>query len=182
MSIYIALLRGINVSGHNKIKMAELRKVLEEAGLTDVQTYIQSGNILFRSELSADVLRERIEGIIHTAFGLTITVVLRTAEEWERIIAECPYAEVPLGEVDSIHLTCLTEEAAPKAVSLLANCDREDDEYTVCGREIYFLFRRRIVDSKLAAAMQKLGKISTTRNWNTVRKLSEMARALQEKG
>ncbi|MET3287586.1 UNVERIFIED_CONTAM: uncharacterized protein (DUF1697 family) [Brevibacillus sp. OAP136] len=180
MTTYIALLRGINVSGHNKIKMAELKRTMEGLGLLQVQTYIQSGNVLFRSQENPQFLREQIEGSIKEAFGFSITVVLRTAEELERIIADCPYADIPLAEGETIHVTSLTGPPSQKAVDILANSEREQDEYQIHGSEIYFLFRQRILDSKLAKSMQKLGDQVTTRNWNTINKLSAMAKAMEE--
>ncbi|HWT27454.1 MAG TPA: DUF1697 domain-containing protein, partial [Mobilitalea sp.] len=78
MTIYIALLRGINVGGKNMIKMAELKRVLEALGLIDVQTYIQSGNLLFRSEEDEKSLSEKLQDEIKTAFGVSIPVILRT--------------------------------------------------------------------------------------------------------
>lgn len=179
MVIYIALLRGINVSGHNKIKMAELRSTLEALGLSQVQTYIQTGNVLFKSEESQEQLRLRIEDAIKANFGISITVVLRTAEELERIIANCPYADVNLAKGESIHVSVLTEAPPQKVVDLLASSERNNDKYHIHGREIYFLFRQSILDSKLAKNMQKLGNAATTRNWNTMNKVAALAKAMQ---
>ncbi|OPA78342.1 cytoplasmic protein [Paenibacillus selenitireducens] len=178
MTIYIALLRGINVSGHNKIKMTDLKNICENMGLTHVKTYIQSGNVLFKSGDEPKVLRQRIEEGIQSAFGISITVVIRTADEVERIIADCPYAGVPLEKGHSIHVSCLTEAPPQKVVDLLANSERNRDEYHIHGCEIYFLFRQSISDSKLAKNLQKLGNTATTRNWNTMNKLDELAKAL----
>ncbi|MCK0129900.1 DUF1697 domain-containing protein [Flavobacteriaceae bacterium F08102] len=88
---YIALLRGINVGGHKKIKMAELRQALESSGLTNVQTYIQSGNITLQSEVSPTSLEAHIKKIIHTRFFFEVPVVIRTAEEWRHIVQKVPY-------------------------------------------------------------------------------------------
>ncbi|HDX9590356.1 TPA: DUF1697 domain-containing protein [Bacillus pseudomycoides] len=179
MVIYIALLRGINVSGHNKIKMAELRSTLETLGLSQVQTYIQTGNVLFKSDESKEQLRLRIEDAIRTNFGISITVILRTADELERIIVECPYADVPLAEGESIHVSVLTEAPPQKVVDRLASSERNNDEYYIHGHEIYFLFRQSILNSKLASNMQSLGNTATTRNWNTINKVAALAKAMQ---
>ncbi|WP_127483532.1 DUF1697 domain-containing protein [Paenibacillus ehimensis] len=179
MTIYIALLRGINVSGHNKIKMAELKRALEAMGLHRVQTYIQSGNVLFESEEGPETLRQRIEEEIRAVFGISITVVLRTAGELERIVAECRYANIPLTEGESIHVSIWTEAPPQKVVDLLSASERDIDEYHIHGREIYFLFRQSILDSKLAKHLHKLGDTATTRNWNTMNKLAALAKAMQ---
>ncbi|MGG2015706.1 DUF1697 domain-containing protein [Bacillus sp. S10(2024)] len=181
MVIYIALLRAINVSGHNKIKMAELRSTFETLGLSQVQTYIQTGNVLFKSDESKEQLRLRIEDAIRTNFGISVTVILRTADELERIIAECPYADVPLAEGESIHISILTEAPPQKIVDRLASSERNNDEYHIDRRVIYFLFRQSILDSKLAKNMQSLGNTATTRNWNTINKVVALAKAMQDK-
>ncbi|MFD3449974.1 DUF1697 domain-containing protein [Microbacteriaceae bacterium 4G12] len=180
MGIYIALLRGINVSKHNRIKMAELKHTLEMMGLSRVQTYIQSGNVLFESAEDIDSLRLQIEGEIKTTFGFSITVVLRTAEEFKEIITNCPYTSVPLAEGESIHVSILTEEPQKKVIELLSESERDNDEYYIHGREIYFLFRQSILDSKLAQNFQKLGNSATTRNWNTIMKLAALLKGMQE--
>ncbi|MCP1122066.1 DUF1697 domain-containing protein [Bacillus sp. 3103sda1] len=179
MTIYIALLRGINVSGHNKIKMAELRHMLETMGLNRVQTYIQTGNVLFESAEDIESLRSRIENEIKTVFGISITVVLRTSMEFENIIEHCPYTDVPLAKGESVHVSILTEEPQPKVVELLSNSERDNDEYYIHGREIYFLFHQSMLDSKLAKNLQKLGNTATTRNWNTINKLAALLKAMQ---
>ena len=179
MTIYIALLRSINVSGHNKIKMAELRCTMEAIGLSRVQTYIQSGNVLFESEEGPEQVRLRIENEIRTVFGISSTVILRTTEELEQILAASPYAGVTLAKGESIHVSLLNEVPPQKAVDFLEGSERENDEYYIHGRDIYFLLRQSILDSKLAKSMQKLGDIATTRNWNTINKLAALARAMQ---
>ncbi|QJD87280.1 DUF1697 domain-containing protein [Cohnella herbarum] len=173
MTIYIALIRGINVGGHNKVPMAELRKAYEAIGLNRVQTYIQSGNVLFESEKSADTLRPMLEQAIAETFGISVTVAMRTAEQWERIVANCPYGKDGLLEGESIQVTILTESPSPKAIAALeANKGDGTDEYFVHGLEIYFLFRRSVLDSKLANSMNKLGNTATSRNMNTINKLA----------
>ncbi|MDF2677276.1 MAG: hypothetical protein K0Q97_1594, partial [Bacillota bacterium] len=89
MTIYIALLRGINVGGKNVIKMAELKRAFEEIELCEVKTYIQSGNVLFKSNQEEELLRKKIEMKIEENFGFSIIVVLRTIAELEQIILNC---------------------------------------------------------------------------------------------
>ncbi|MCG7408277.1 DUF1697 domain-containing protein [Paenibacillus sp. ACRRX] len=179
MNTYIALLRGINVSGHNKIKMAELKHTLETGGLHRVQTYIQSGNVLFQSDDDADTLRLIIEGLIQRVFGISITVIIRTAAEFAHIVAACPFAGILLSKGESIHVSVLTEAPSQKVVDLLSTSERAQDEYAIHGKEIYFLFRQSILDSKLAKNLQKLGNTATTRNWNTIQKLDSLAKTMQ---
>ncbi|RAV21130.1 DUF1697 domain-containing protein [Paenibacillus contaminans] len=179
MAIYIGLLRGINVGGKNKIKMADLKSSLETMGLSRVQTYIQSGNVLFESEEEAETLTKRIELEIKTVFGIAAAVVLRTAPELERIIASCPFDANALSEGESIQLTLLTETPAQEKIALLSEGKSDIDEFRIAGLEIYLLFRQSVLDSKLAANLQKLGSIATTRNWNTIVKLDSLAKAME---
>ncbi|WP_239618763.1 DUF1697 domain-containing protein [Cohnella mopanensis] len=177
MTIYIALIRGINVGGNNKVPMAELKKAYEAIGLNRVQTYIQSGNVLFESEESANMLRPKLEQAIEETFGINVTVALRSAEQWERIVANCPYGREALLEGASIQVTVLTEPPSPKAIAAL-EASKDVDEYHIHGLEIYFLFRRSMLDSKLAKSLTKLGNTATSRNMNTMNKLAELAKKM----
>jgi uncharacterized protein (DUF1697 family) len=178
MTIYIALIRGINVGGKNKVPMAELKRALEAIGLGKVQTYIQSGNVLFESADEAESLRQRIEGEIHKVFGIAATVVLRTAEQLKRIIANCPYSASSLLEGESIQVSVLTEAPSQKAMDILSAHGTDIDEYHIHGEEIYFLFRQSVLDSKLAKNLQRLGGSVTSRNWKTLVKLDTLVQEM----
>nr|WP_236587746.1 DUF1697 domain-containing protein [Tumebacillus amylolyticus] len=176
---YLALLRGINVGGNKKIKMAELKQLLETNGLGRVQTYIQSGNVLFESEEDPLALQTKIETEIKNAFGFSVAVILRTADELKRVIADCPYSPDSLAEGDSIHVTFLGEEPSEKDLEKLSAGANEFDEYQILGREIHIWYRQRILDSKLTNQLQKLKVPASSRNWNTVTKLAEMMQAME---
>jgi len=180
MTIHVALLRGINVSGHNMIKMAELRKALEAMGLRRVQTYIQSGNVVFEADAGAQELEEQIHQQIQEGFGLTVSVMVRTAEEFAGIMANCPYAFEALTEGQSLHVSMLSELPAEAQLQRLPAWESAVDEYTIVGREIYQLYRRSILDSKLGAHLNKIQIPATARNWKTMLKLEAMIQALQE--
>lgn len=180
MAIYIALLRGINVGGKNKIKMLDLKKMLEQLELHQVQTYIQSGNVLFASE-ETDVaaLRQRIEDGINHHFEISTPVILRTAAEWKAILRECPYQPSTSEEGKRVQITLLVNPAESKVHEILSSGASEEDEFIVSGREIYFLFRQPVNASRLADNVQKLGKEVTSRNWNTIKKLDVLIDAMQ---
>jgi uncharacterized protein (DUF1697 family) len=178
MTIYIALLRGINVGGNNMIKMSELKRTFETLGLNRVQTYIVSGNILFESEEGSESLRKRIEQEIKTVFGISLTAILRTAKELKQIIENCPYASDSLSEGERIQVSLLTETLSQKQIDILS--DKNDiDEFHIHGQEIYFLYRQSILDSRLAKNLQKLGGVVTSRNWNTMNKLVVLTEAMK---
>lgn len=178
MTIYIALLRGINVGKNNRIKMADLKSLLETMGLEKVKTYIQSGNVLFEANDQAPQLSQRLEEEIGKTFRFPVPVILRTAEEYERIIRECPYSMESLKEGESIQLAFLADEPTQEKIEYLRNFNSEPDECLINGKEVYFFLRQSILDSKLAAQLTKLGVPVTVRNWKTVIKLSTMVETL----
>jgi uncharacterized protein (DUF1697 family) len=180
MTTFIALLKGINVGGKNIIKMSDLKKAFESLGYTDVQTYIQSGNIIFKSNDNEDTLNSAITQMIEEAFGLSIAVILRDAKEMEQIINNCPFTDEEIKEAESLaKVECLYVAFLPmkplqkKVEQLNAYCT-ESDRFAVVGRDVYLLFHHSIRDSKLANNLKKLDLPSTVRNWNTVNKLAEM--------
>ncbi|SEQ48377.1 Uncharacterized conserved protein, DUF1697 family [Virgibacillus subterraneus] len=178
--IYIALLRGINVGGKNKIKMGELRDVLETMGLNRVQTYIQSGNILFESNEKEEPLQKQIEKKIEEGFGYSINVILRTPTELERIIGNCPFSEKAISEAEasavgeSLYVALLSKPPSQEGIKRLSNYKNEKVIYLIEGREIYLLFHHSIKNSNLARSLQKLGVPVTIRNWKTLNKLDAM--------
>ncbi|HEY4391871.1 MAG TPA: DUF1697 domain-containing protein [Paenibacillus sp.] len=181
MAIYIALLRGINVGGKNKIKMADLKRILTESGLKRVQTYIQSGNVLFESDETEGVLRQHIEQQIETAFGFPISVVLRTEQELRAIAAKCPFTEEQIAAADaasdteSLYVAFLMDIPADQDLERLSKYETDQEQYHVLGRDIYLLFSDSVRNSKLAVQIQKLSSPSTVRNWKTFNKLLSLA-------
>lgn len=183
-TIYIALLRGINVGGKNIIKMAELKRMFETMGLSRVQTYIQSGNVMFESEEAETPLRARIEHEIEAIFGFPVIVVLRTAAELEKIIVNCPFSEEAvleaeeLSKVESLYVSLLVGEPSKEGIESLKSYKGENDDYHVIGREVYLLFHNSIRNSRLANNLQKLNVPATIRNWKTINKLSALVKGM----
>ncbi|HEU4965784.1 MAG TPA: DUF1697 domain-containing protein [Bacilli bacterium] len=173
MTTYVALLRGINVGGKHLIKMADLREWLESLGLSNVQTYIQSGNVLFDSEEAADVLQDRLEREMENRYGFPVPVMLRTAAEYRRVLEECPFPLEGLSEEESVHVSFLAQEPTEEELGKLPKQPFGTDEYRVVGRELYLLLRQRVSDSKLPILLQK-ACTGTMRNWKTVTKIREM--------
>ncbi|MEH7501626.1 DUF1697 domain-containing protein [Neobacillus drentensis] len=178
MTIYIALLRGINVGKNNRIKMADLKSLLETMGLEKVKTYIQSGNVLFESKDDATQLSQRLENEISKTFGFPVPVILRTAEEYEQIIRDCPFSFDSLMEGESIQLAFLANEPSQEKIEYLRSYESGPDECFIKGKEVYLFLRQSILDSKLAAQLPKLGVQATVRNWKTVIKLETMVKEM----
>jgi uncharacterized protein (DUF1697 family) len=172
MLTHVALLRGINVSGQKKIKMADLRKLLEQIDLREVQTYIQSGNIVFQSSLEAAALRQKISGVIADYYGFEVPVQVIPANQWREWANENPFLPGHEEDLRFLHLTILEKDPGPLPP---LSFDTED-QFEQRGRLIYLYCPGGYGRSKLANTFweRKAGCAATTRNWKTVRKLAEM--------
>jgi len=185
VTIYIALLRGINVGGHHKIKMADLKAMLEGLGLSRVQTYIQSGNVLFESPKSKTELKELFENGIRETFGYSISIIFRTAEEMEDIIRSCPFSEAMIQEADeasafvSFYVGMLPDAPSQEEVDKLVAAANEEETIRCIGSNIYLLLKKSARDSKLTNQLQKLSVPVTMRNWKTTNKLAQLAAAMK---
>lgn len=185
MTIYIALLRGINVGGKNIIKMVDLKQMFEAMGFCEVKTYIQSGNVLFKSNEDEELLRKKIEHEIEVTFGFSVIVILRTAAELEQIIENCPFSEDAIleaelsSEGESLYVSLLTHTPSQEKIEYLESYKSEKEEYQIKGREVFLLFRHSIRKSKLANNLHKLDVPATMRNWKTINKLAMLAKAME---
>lgn len=180
MKTYISMLRGINVGGHKQIKMEDLRAMYQALGFENVASYVQSGNVVFDSAVAEPaVLAARIEAQIATTLGHDVVVFIRDADDFQRIIAANPFAARQDVNPARLMVAFLNEPLAAAAIEALALVvpDESSDEFVVAGKEIYLYFPDGSGRSKLAAAIsgKKLRTPSTTRNWNTVSALAEMA-------
>jgi len=177
---YIALLRGINVGGQKPIKMTELKQLFEAQGFGRVQTYIQSGNVVFTADRAEEPLRRQLEREIAAAFGFPVTVALRTAGELERLIAQCPFAVDALRDEESLYVSLLAAAPAQAGIDRLLARDSDVDELRLVGREVYLLLRQSIRLTLFTNAFleRTLGVPATARNWRTISKLAELGRAM----
>lgn len=180
MFTYVGLLRGINVGGHRMIKMADLAQMLTAMGADQVKTYIQSGNVLFRSDEEAGTLRTRIEQQIEATFGFPVTTVLRTLPEFERIVQASPFQPEHLTAGESLYVAFLGETPRQAAVDKVLALPSGGDECRLQGQEAYLLLRQSVRSSALMNRFEKaLGVPATTRNWQTTLKLLQMGRDLE---
>ena len=181
MQTYLALLRGVNVGASNRIKMEDLRKAMEADGFSCVETYIQSGNVLFDSAQEEQALTARLESLLQTTFGYSGAVVLRTKSELAGLIQSLPFsdAEIAAAEAENtdseiLHV-CLFPALPEEFANRLSKVDSGGDRFVISGRDVYLLLRRSIRLSKLAIALQKPADRGTARNWNTMTALHQMA-------
>jgi len=171
----IALLRGINIGPRQRVKMPALRELIEGLGYTDVQTLVQSGNVVFTARAKAATLEKKLEQEIEKQLGVDPKVVVRTRDELAAAIEANPF-DVP-NDPKNLHVTFLADTPDKDAVSKLEALDFPPDELKLAGREIYVLYADGMGRSELAQQLgrAKLGVAATDRNWNTVTKLLEMA-------
>ena len=178
METYIAILRGINVSGQKKIKMAELREHLAELKYEALQTYIQSGNILFQSQpVEESMFEQEITDKIKEKYGFDVPVMVRTLSDWKRIHAENPFTEVPVEEYNRLFVAFLDQEPKPANEEVLKGMQFETEEFVMAGREVYYYCRNGAGRAKLSNNLleKKLKVSATSRNFKTVEKLLTLA-------
>ena len=176
---HVALLRGINVGGHHKVPMAELRALFEQLGHTAVATYVQSGNVLFTSAAADEpTIVRAIATALHDRFGFDIPVVVRTTDELATAAARHPYASAQPDDA-KLHLFFLAAAPAPEAIGKLDPARFAPDEFTLEGRHLYAHYPNGAGRSKLTNAPieRALGTTATARNWRTVTKLLALATA-----
>jgi uncharacterized protein (DUF1697 family) len=172
-----ALLRGINLRRHNRIAMADLRKLVDELGGEDVQTYVQSGNVVFRSRAAASKLEEALTRRIRDALGLDVTVLVRTAAGLAKVVSGNPFLATG-ADPTMLHATFLATTPARGRVRRLNDADFAPDELRVSGRTVYVHCPAGYGRSKLSNAFleKELDVRATTRNWRTVTALAELTR------
>jgi uncharacterized protein (DUF1697 family) len=172
VTAYAALLRGINVGGNNKVAMPALKEVLVELGFSDVATYIQSGNVVFRgARAEAAAIEERIEQV----FGFRVAVVLRTGAELAAVAAGNPFLSSD-ANVKQLYVTFLEREPAGSAAGQLDPERSPGDRFHLRGRHLYLELGNGAGRTKLTLDYleRRLGVKGTARNWNTVLKLVEL--------
>ena len=173
---YVALLRGINVGGKNKLLMADLRQIFEEAGCCEVSSYIQSGNVLFSASPSqVSVLPRAISETIATRFGYQVPVIVRELQELKRLVAANPFLREGQ-EPHALHLMCLAACPTPEQIASLDHKRSEPDAFALRGNNIYLYFPNGTARSKFTTGYfdRALATTSTIRNWNTMIKLIEL--------
>lgn len=178
MHDYIALFRGINVGGHRIIKMEALRTLLADAGYKEVNTYIQSGNVFFRSaEADRVAIATHIENLISGAYNFEVAVILTTPTEIREIIKENAYAKQGLSESVRTYVCFLSDMPARDKVILFESLDFGDDLFAIRGKVVYLLYGQSSSNSKLTNSLieKKLGVSATSRNWNTVLRLGALS-------
>ena len=182
MSVFISMLRGINVGGHNIIKMDALRELYASLKFENPQTYVQSGNVIFKSgESNLDKVAKRLQDAIEKKFKCRPEIILRTADELRRVIKKNPFAKRPNLDPAKLLVSFLASDPGNQARENLRRRKFSPEEVHVAARELYIYFPNGMGKSKLP--WSSLDKIlhtpATGRNWNSVNKMLEMAEAME---
>ncbi|HVC70650.1 MAG TPA: DUF1697 domain-containing protein [Acidimicrobiales bacterium] len=174
---YVAMLRGINVSGRNRLPMESLRSLVTAAGGEEVRTYIQSGNAVFRSRAKVSGIVAFLEDALVDLLGTKVPVLVRSKSELGAVITTNPFVRRGV-EATTLHVTFLAEVPSPADVKAAQAKAVDADEFLVVGRDVFLRCPDGYGKTKLTNTFfeKKLGSDTTTRNWKTVNTLAEMAR------
>lgn len=170
----LAFLRAINVGGHT-VKMDNLRHLFENMGLSGVETFIASGNVIFQTTLQPDrALEQRIEGGLKEALGYPVATFIRTPAELAEIVQFQPFPQPVLDAAAALNVAFLPTNPTPEAFHKLMALRTEIDDFRVHGREFYWLCRVKQSESTLSGAMfeKAVGTPATMRGINTLRRLA----------
>ena len=175
MTRFVALLHAVNLGKTRKVPMAQLRDLLGQLGLEDVQTYIQSGNAVFSASQPPESLRPLLEQALEAEFGFAVPVTLRSADEWAALIAACP----PELLTEPVYVGLLRAEPEAQALATLRQRPVAPERWAVAGRTLYQTVPAGVKNLKLSHAVieRVLGVSCTVRNWNSVQKIGELVSA-----
>jgi uncharacterized protein (DUF1697 family) len=177
MATFVALLRAVNVGGR-KVPMADLRKLVERLNFSEVQTYIQSGNLVFIGKGTAAAIEAKLEKAIAAEFGIEVPVIARTAEQWKAYLqVPKPFAEAAAATPNWVLLGLSKSPPRKEAVAALRERAKNGERIELSGDGLWFHYASGVGESKLTPASidKAVGSPLTARNLNTVRKLAEMA-------
>ena len=181
MTTHIALLRAINVGGHARLPMADLRAFFVRLGFADAQTLLQTGNVVFGGAKKTGASLERLlEGEAAKRLGLETAFMVRTAREWKALVAANPFPEMAARDPSHLVVMFLKDDADPRKVKALQAGITGREVVLAKHRQAYVTYPDGIGTSRLTNAMleRALGTRSTGRNWNTVLKLATLAEAV----
>lgn len=179
MKSYVSILRGINVSGKNKILMADLKLLFEKLGFENVHTYIQSGNVIFKAPGTKDdfEIAKRIEKAIDDTFNFKVPVIAFSGDELKATIENNPFVAEKNVDPDKLHVTFLSEKPAEEDVKKMEAFDYSPDRFIIKGKRVYLYIPGGYGETRLSNKFfeNKLKVTATTRNWKTVKKLLEIS-------
>lgn len=178
MTVFISLLRGVNVGGNKRIKMEALRALYEQLGLSGAQALLQSGNVVFKSDQTdRERLTRQIETGIEQTFGFHSKTILRSVDELNDVIAHNPYRAEGEAEPSKLLVMFLGGAPDPAGVDSILQAHRGPEKFEMSGQEIYVYYPDGMGRSTLDRTLneKRLKTLATARNWNTILRLSALA-------
>ncbi len=176
MKTYLALLRGINVGGHHKLKMTDLKSWIKDLEITQVKTHLQSGNLLFCSELSPLEMQTQISAILDQQLDFQVPILVLTHAQVKKALADCPYHSEAQAEPKSVHFCFLASPPETEHLALLEGLCRDGESFTLTDQVLHLHYPEGSGRSRLAlpAIEKNLKCWGTARNWNSLSKIEEL--------
>ena len=168
------MLRGINVSGHNKINMSELKLLYEELKFDNITTYIQSGNVIFSTDqTNFKILSQKIEQKIFEQYGFNIPVIIRSVSEMQAVISNNPFYNIKNFDSKKLYITFLSDIPSASNLETIKEYHYEPDSFVMKEKEVYVFCPNGYGKNKLTNIFfeNKLKVTATTRNWRTVNEI-----------
>lgn len=178
MQTYISMLRGINVSGRNMIKMDALRNMYESLNFKNVKTYIQSGNVVFKTKTTKPQdLENKIAKQIKKEFGFDIPVMVKETAELTTVFNQNPFLLKQKKDITKLHVTFLSDEPQKASIDMIKEGQYAEDEFKINDKVVYLFCPNGYGNTKLTNTFfeNKLKVIATTRNWKTITELVNIA-------
>lgn len=176
---YITLLRGVNMTGHNSIKMTDLTVLYRKLGFSDAETYIQSGNVILRctDDLQVSVISGKIEKAIFDKFNYTVPVMVRSVKEMKEILTSNPFITEKKFDPSKMAVIFLYEQVSEIQIQKVINIDYPPDKFKIMGKEIFIWCPNGFGRTKLYTNFfeKKMGVTGTARNWKTVTTILQIA-------
>jgi uncharacterized protein (DUF1697 family) len=179
MPTFVSLLRGVNMAGHNKIKMTDLSALYKTLGFEDAETFIQSGNVVFNTieNLPVPEIAARIEAAVLKKFNYNVPVIIRAPEELMDIISINPFLEEENFNTGKLAVIFLNEEPSEEQIEKVKNVNYPPDKFKIAGKEIFIYCPNGFGKSKIYTGFfeNKMNVTGTARNWKTLNTLLEIA-------
>ncbi|TRO66844.1 DUF1697 domain-containing protein [Christiangramia sabulilitoris] len=181
MKTRVAILRGINVGGKRKVLMKDLIKLMQDLEFDEATTYIQSGNIIFKSNLPEPEIENKLENAIAEKYGFKVPVIVRSNEELSKAVSANPFLNTKTDR-SNLHLTFLKTTPDPELLKELNSKEYDPDSFVAIGKNVFIHCQNKYHQSILSNNFfeKMLGVQATTRNWKTVNKLLELSKSTQK--
>ncbi|MEN6453274.1 MAG: DUF1697 domain-containing protein [Prolixibacteraceae bacterium] len=178
MDTFVVFLKGVNIGGHNRVKMDVLKKALTELRFERVKTYINSGNLILQSKQGKEKIVDQVAQVIRTNFGINVNMIIKTANELTDIAEKSPFSAETECDYDKRAVVMLSERVDPVQLQVFKDEGKVSENYYLTDDLLFVYYHNGFAKTKLTSDYieRKLRVITTARNWNTILKLRDMIR------